>query len=204
MRAGIIVLTVIALASAGCARDTTPPPRADSDHWREATTTELAGSLKMQRKRALAAVDTMSSRLGGALHEALDRGGPAEAIAVCRSVAPAVAADVGEEYGLTIGRTSFALRNPDNTPPGWATGLIAARRAEPAFLVGPHGELGALLPIRVASECQMCHGPASQISGETRAMLRRYYPDDRATGFSAGDLRGWFWVVAPPVVAGDG
>jgi hypothetical protein len=27
--------------------------------------------------------------------------------------------------------------------------------------------------------------------------LARYYPQDAATGFDAGELRGWFWVVVP-------
>jgi hypothetical protein len=27
--------------------------------------------------------------------------------------------------------------------------------------------------------------------------LAARYPDDRATGFAPGDLRGWFWVEVP-------
>jgi len=192
-----MTFTVIALALAGCARHAPEPPAPAAETWRRATAEELADGLAAQHARALAAVDTMAARLKGALMEALDRGGPAEAIAVCRSVAPAVATDIGQEYGLAIGRTSFALRNPDNTPPSWAAALIAARQAEPAFVVGPNGELGALLPIRLGSECQMCHGSPEHLGNETRAMLRRTYPDDQATGFAAGDLRGWFWAVVP-------
>ncbi len=198
MRKTAMTFTVVALALAGCARhapETAASPSAEV--WRPASAEELADGLATQHARALAAVDTMAARLKGALMEALDRGGPSEAIAVCRSVAPAVATDVGQEYGLAIGRTSFALRNPDNAPPPWARVLVAAHRAEPAFVVGPKGELGALLPIRLGSECQMCHGPAEHLSDETRATLRRTYPDDQATGFAAGDLRGWFWAVVP-------
>jgi hypothetical protein len=200
-----MTFTVVALALAGCARhapETASAPSAEA--WRPASAEELADGLATQHERALAAVDTMAARLKGALMEALDRGGPAEAIAVCRSVAPAVATDVGQEYGLTIGRTSFALRNPDNTPPSWAVALVAVRQAEPAFVVGPNGELGALLPIRMGSQCQMCHGSAEHLSDETRARLRRTYPDDQATGFAAGDLRGWFWAVVPAQAPSEG
>ena len=28
-------------------------------------------------------------------------------------------------------------------------------------------------------------------------LLGTSYPDDRAVGFAAGDLRGWYWVEAP-------
>ena len=82
--------------------------------------------------------------------------------------------------------------------PAWAQGLVEERFGEPVYLAGPGGELGALLPIRLKSECQMCHGPAESISDEVRAAIAEHYPEDQATGFTAGDLRGWFWVEVPP------
>jgi len=30
-----------------------------------------------------------------------------------------------------------------------------------------------------------------------REQLSTHYPDDAATGYQAGDLRGWFWVEVP-------
>ena len=30
------------------------------------------------------------------------------------------------------------------------------------------------------------------------AAISEVYPDDQALGFVEGDLRGWFWVEAPP------
>ena len=43
----------------------------------------------------------------------------------------------------------------------------------------------------------MCHGPREEISEEVIAKLDEYYPEDAATGFAEGDLRGWIWVEAP-------
>ena len=44
----------------------------------------------------------------------------------------------------------------------------------------------------------MCHGAPTEIVEEIQNTLAEYYPGDQATGFKEGDLRGWFWVEAPP------
>jgi hypothetical protein len=44
----------------------------------------------------------------------------------------------------------------------------------------------------------MCHGPVDAIDEEILAAVAENYPDDQAVGFVEGDLRGWFWVQAPP------
>jgi hypothetical protein len=40
----------------------------------------------------------------------------------------------------------------------------------------------------------MCHGPKEQLIPEVKEQLAKLYPEDSATGFSEGELRGWFWV----------
>ena len=41
--------------------------------------------------------------------------------------------------------------------------------------------------------CLTCHG--KQIPEKLSAQLEKLYPDDQATGFSKGDIRGAFTVV---------
>jgi len=82
--------------------------------------------------------------------------------------------------------------------PDWASGYVADMVEDPTWVGGPAGELGALLPIRLKGECQMCHGPADSIDEEVLAAIGENYPEDQAVGFAEGDLRGWFWVLAPP------
>jgi len=140
----------------------------------------------------------MAKRLMGELEGALDSGDPATAVEVCRTRVPAIAADVSNEYGVRIGRTSYRLRNPANVPPAWARKLVADRVAGPTWLAGPDGELAGLLPIRLKAECTMCHGPKEEIAPEILSVLAKRYPEDAATGFHPGDLRGWFWVETGP------
>jgi hypothetical protein len=129
--------------------------------------------------------------------DAVAQGGPAAAIRVCKDEAPQIAREVGQQYGVSIGRTSFRLRNPNNTPPEWAIAMIEQRVEEPQFVELANNQLGALLPIKLQPVCLMCHGPAEQLGDDVRSELAKQYPDDQATGFADGDLRGWFWVEVP-------
>jgi hypothetical protein len=133
----------------------------------------------------------------GKLTDTMASSGPAAAIEVCQKQAPEIAASVGAEYGLAIGRTSHRLRNPKNLPPDWAQTFVDQQEAEPQFVPLADDALGALLPIRLKPQCLMCHGPDEQILPEVREALAENYPQDRATGFQEGDLRGWFWVSVP-------
>jgi hypothetical protein len=151
----------------------------------------------LQARHAALSRDQLMSRLMEELTAAIDAGGPDAAIEVCHRRAPEIADAVADENGVEIGRTSFRLRNPRNSPPSWAEGLVTERRSEPAFLEGPDGSLAALYPIRLKAGCTMCHGTDAEIPDEVAARLAELYPDDRATGFAEGDLRGWLWVEVP-------
>ena len=50
-----------------------------------------------------------------------------------------------------------------------------------------------LKPIVTGKVCLACHG--SNLSGELKAKIKQLYPNDLATGFEEGSLRGAFLVV---------
>jgi hypothetical protein len=158
---------------------------------------EMTEVQKQQQQVALAARDAMFEQLLGKLMEVLGAAGPAAAIDVCRREAPQIAVDVGRQYGVAIGRTSQRLRNPKNAPPDWAKPLVRSQAGEPRFLALDDGQLAALLPIRLKAQCLMCHGSQEEMLPDVRQALARHYPEDQATGFREGDLRGWFWVTVP-------
>ncbi len=149
------------------------------------------------QKRAVAAKDALFKQLSTRLMDVIQKQGPAAAIEVCRSEAPEIATSVSKRYGVKMGRTSFKTRNPSNQAPQWANPLIEKRVEDPTFVSLPEGKTGALLPIVLKSKCVTCHGPKEQLAKDVRAALQRLYPDDQATGFAEGDLRGWFWVEVP-------
>ncbi len=176
----------------GCSQN---PPAETA--WKPIDPASMSTAQKEQKDRAMAAKDAMFNQLMGKLKEELGKGGPAAAIAVCQEEAPRIAQQVGTEKAVKIGRTALKLRNPKNQPPAWAKDLIDRSVDAPTFLTNTKGEFAALLPIKLQAQCLVCHGSGEQIPVEVRNALTQRYPNDQATGFKEGDLRGWFWVEIP-------
>ena len=189
-----VVVVVAGLASVGIVTVVGCRSAAPRSALRVVAADALTPAQQAERERVLAAKDDMMQQLLAALHTTLGEQGPAAAISVCRDEAPRIARTVGEEHGVRIGRTSHRLRNPDNQPPTWAEPWVAEGRATPVWLTDDNGRLCALLPIKLTTACVRCHGPLEQIDPDVRQALAANYPADEATGFEAGDLRGWFWM----------
>lgn len=157
---------------------------------------------------ARAAAQELGATLMGELTTAIAGGGTVSAIGVCRDVAQAVALEVSARQGLEVGRTSLRVRNPANAPDGWeragleAFGAAAESGADLATL--EHAEvvtengvrtLRWMKVIPMGELCTQCHGSA--IAPEVAAAIEAAYPEDRATGFEPGEVRGAFTVRKP-------
>ena len=154
-------------------------------------------SKQTPQERAALAKDALFNELSTRLLAAMSNGGPAKAIEVCSKLAPKLAKDVGEQHHVSIGRTAVRLRNANNLPPEWAEPLLKDLPTKPVFQELENGSTGVLFPILLKVQCLTCHGPDDKIAPEIRTELARLYPNDKATGFQEGDLRGWFWVEVP-------
>ena len=125
--------------------------------------------------------------------------GPDTAVTACKIEAPRIAAALSV-HGVKLGRSSHRLRNPNNTPPDWVKPVLvdyvaAAGGLEPRSLSLPDNRVGYVEPILTQPLCLTCHGDVQDPSLVER--IRAEYPQDRATGFAAGELRGVFWVEYP-------
>lgn len=135
------------------------------------------------------------------LMQALQAGmqqGAVQAIDVCRLQAPAIATAASGD-GVQVGRTSHRLRNPANEARPWQQHVLdsylSSDQREPMVMDLGNGRAGYAEPIITAPLCLACHG--QDIAPEVQAVLAQHYPEDQATGFEAGDLRGIFWVTLP-------
>ncbi len=136
------------------------------------------------------------------LQQALRAGlaeGPIEAIDACHVKAPEIA-DARSRKGVRVGRTSDRLRNPANAAPDWVRPLLAAYSSEPSLrtpraVALDDTRVGYVEPIVLQPVCITCHGETLAPVIESR--LRELYPEDRAVGYTVGDLRGVFWIEFP-------
>jgi hypothetical protein len=139
------------------------------------------------------------------LQTALAQGPPESAIGICADRAPAIARKIGEETGLSVRRTSLRTRNPANAPDAWERRWLESATAgtapavDDAEVVRESGrwELRYVRVVRLAEMCATCHGMPEGIPPAVREAIARRYPEDRATGFAPGDLRGVVSVRVP-------
>lgn len=139
------------------------------------------------------------------LQKAMAEGGPAHAIGVCAEVAPALMDDLSAESGWAVRRVSLQPRNTGRAVPDEWERDILTRFAEQQAAGTPAGELrhAAVQGERFrymqaqATEglCLACHG--EDLSPEVVKALQIHYPEDQATGYQAGQVRGAISLIAP-------
>lgn len=162
-----------------------------------------AGDARLAASRDIAM--TMQAQLKAELMAAMAAVGPAAAIGVCRTRAPAIAAQAGNTAGVRVSRTALRLRNPANAPDAASRAVLvqfaqrlragAAPESLEHFAPAPGGSARFMKAIVIQPPCLACHG--DDIAGPVRQALRELYPADAATGFAVGELRGAVVVEWP-------
>lgn len=157
-------------------------------------------------EQARAIAKAFGGTLKGELEKAMQAGGPVAAIDVCHSKAPAIARELSDKHGGDVHRTSL---KPRATPPqDWEVKVLEsfdARRsagADPMSIEahevvseGGKSYVRYMKAIGVQPVCLSCHG--TEVAPEVKVKLDALYPQDKATGYSAGQLRGAFSITLP-------
>jgi len=163
---------------------------------------------KETRKQAQMLVEELQSKLKGRLSTTIKSKGVTEGIIVCSTEASAMTEDLSEQHGIVIKRVSHKLRNKANKlsvidTPGISyfqmlesKGILSdAEFFEQHVTVGNQNYAHYMSPILTKPACLMCHGET--IAEPIATTLSTLYPDDQATGFKEGQLRGAFSVLIP-------
>ncbi len=153
-----------------------------------------------------AAMKALGGELKATLQSTMKSDGPLKAISVCNVKAPELARKISSEKGMEVGRTSLKVRNELNAPDPWELSVLEQfehRKAQGEPVAGmEYSEVTRLNGDRVFrymkaipadDVCLMCHG--KQIADNLSATINTLYPNDKATGFSKGDIRGAFSVT---------
>lgn len=157
-------------------------------------------------EQAKAAVMAYGMALKSELVAAMESGGPVKAIEVCNVEAPAIAARVSEENELTVTRVSLRNRNPKAAPNEWQERVLLSFEERAAggedvnalaWSETAETQNGAeyrfMKAIPTGGVCLACHGET--LAPEVSAELAERYPEDKATGYTLGDIRGAFVVT---------
>ncbi len=149
-------------------------------------------------------------KLLAVLTDEIAKGGPEGAIGVCKDVAPQMAKAASAETGWAIRRVSLRNRNPRAVPDAWERAVLedfdrrAAAGEAPATLEKAevvvvdgtqHYRYMRALPVQPL--CVNCHGASEQLTPAVRQKLGELYPDDKATGYKPGDIRGAMTIRRP-------
>ena len=142
-----------------------------------------------------------------ALQEEMSKSGPAGAIPVCKDMAPKMAGEISQQTGWKIKRVSLRARNDARAiPDAWEKAALedfdqrAAAGESPAKLekgekIGSEYRFVKALPVQPL--CLSCHGSAEQLSPAVKSALGQHYPNDRATGYTEGQIRGVISIRKP-------
>jgi hypothetical protein len=152
------------------------------------------------KQRAAAIAKEAFSELSSNLLASITRSGLNEALPYCSDKAMPITKSVAAKHGVGLSRVTHKARNRANQATDAELALIrqfqsdvASKRAPaPVLVTNTNHAVSVYVPIVIPNAlCLMCHGqPGTEVSVELQSTLRKLYPEDRATGFALGDLRG--------------
>ncbi|MFO7726587.1 MAG: DUF3365 domain-containing protein [Oceanipulchritudo sp.] len=168
--------------------------------------------LEKTRARAAPVARALMESLESRLKQALGKGGPINAIEVCQLEALPITRDIRDRKEVThLKRVGVRLRNPANAPDrheaealayftqnGVEAGQFPKEYAQEITTSDGRTEQRYYRAIPLQARCVACHGPKEQMPAPIREALQQRYPDDEATGFTPGQLRGLMVVGLTP------
>lgn len=147
-------------------------------------------------------VKQFAGQLKPKLKAAIQSGGFEHAINVCAKEAPAIAKQLSDETGWRVKRVSLKPRNPNAAPNQFERKVLTTfdarqKLGEPAsqltYSVKDSEGFYFMKAQPVEAICLNCHG--TNIAPDIVKALAKNYPDDMATGYSLGEIRGAFSLM---------
>lgn len=142
--------------------------------------------------------------LSSELSKALQEGGVPNAIGYCHLKASPITDSLSSIHNVQISRISVKNRNIENRATLEDMAILDAYRQQlaegrplQAHLEVTKQAITFYSPIVIQNAmCLLCHGkPGETMEEENYALIKTKYPDDLATGYQLGDLRGAWKVI---------
>ena len=158
------------------------------------------------KERGNLLVQKTAAELSGNLMSKMKEGGIPLAVEYCNTAALPLTSNISETEKATIKRTGLKIRNPLNKPneeelrvlKKFSSRIEKKASPKPFVELDESGRPHYYAPILVEKKCLMCHGTVDkELSKSADSIIKSFYPNDLATGFSEGDLRG-IWSISFP------
>ena len=201
MKNGVMLVAISLLASsAHSLADTTTANEQQSEN-------SAQEKVKEARLHAKALGGALKSRL----QQAIQSGGLEAGVNECQLEAAPIALALSQN-GWEVGRTALKVRNPNNAADRWEREQLAwfsqlltkakqdnltpKRPIETYQYDSESGEFRYMMAIEQGQVCMACHG--ANLAPSVKHAILEHYPNDQATGFELGDLRGAFTITYTP------
>jgi len=159
---------------------------------------ELDEKAPEEIKKTSEILDKFPPTLISELTNSIKERGYAGSISFCKTRGPQIAEEFSKTYNKKIYRVSDKNRNPNQKASEDEQKVIEfwlkrIKENQPVktvyYKVG--NKTKVMKPIRIPNEmCLSCHGDLNTISSEVKEVLKKEYPEDKATGYKIKDLRG--------------
>lgn len=141
--------------------------------------------------------NALLQKLGGELKSQMQASGAIGALHFCSQSALTLTDQIAKESKTSIKRVSTNYRNPVNKANAEETALLntwndLVKNGQPLpshkLVNGSSNTIMFYKPIVINNEaCLKCHG---NVEGDLAKAITAAYPEDKATGYKMGDLRG--------------
>lgn len=154
--------------------------------------------LSKGKKIAQASFKTLSNQLQAAMAE----GGITNAVKYCNVEAYPLTDSLKTEFDvLALKRATNQPRNEKNLASIreknqldlWKDHKSQGKKLQPVVVSLDNEQVAFYAPITMKGQCLTCHGEVEAMGGDY-AEIKKLYPNDQATGYSLGDLRG-MWSI---------
>lgn len=149
---------------------------------------------------------TTQLRLKQELRKAIKQGGTENAVTFCSKRAMEITDSMSLAEKVIIKRLAKKYRNPlndmtkneSNIFKGYIISNLGKQWAPAIITWNDKGQPVYYNPMIVETLCLKCHGtPGKEIKPEVAKEIAELYPDDKATNFRVGDLRGMWSITFP-------
>jgi hypothetical protein len=155
---------------------------------------------KILKKEAITLVKKFGGLLKPELKKALKSKGPVFAVKVCSTEATKISEKINKENtDWSIKRVSLKNRNSNAKPDAWERKVLTMfnnrqkngeSAKKMAYSEVVDGKFRFMKAQGTEKVCLTCH--SKNVASKVKKEIHKYYPNDKATGYSLGEIRGAF------------